>query len=139
LDDSYRAKSGRIAIHAPVHVPVEPLARRLASLKQDLDREPEPARWDFERDAASEHRDGVLLDVHAVAEAVAASASAGKELIAVDLDPEALANEAPRATREVVAAADLSHVVSTYQTRFGFVGSERGRAQNIARASQALQ
>ena len=45
---------------------------------------------------------------------------------------------APRASREAVLAIDTSAVLSRFETRFGYLGDQVGRAQNVHRAAEQM-
>ena len=133
LDDALEARRGHLAVTLDARLPVERLAARLERRKAELDQRPEPARWDFEHAAATAHRDGQLVDLYAAArtlERAVAQTDAGLEL--------PFAAVAPRATTELVAAVDRTTLVSRVETRFGYLGGQAGRAQNIGRAAHGV-
>jgi vancomycin resistance protein YoaR len=133
LDDAWQARQGRLAVSLPLQLPVDRLARSLSRFKLDVDRAPEPARWDFAAARATEHADGALVDLYATAHAAERALRGGEPRV-----PIALRTIAPRATQAMVATIDRSQVVARYQTRFAYLGDQAGRAQNIRRASEAV-
>jgi vancomycin resistance protein YoaR len=133
LDEALQARRGRIAVTIDPRLPVEPLGARLERAKADLDERPQPARWDFDRSAAVAHRDGQLVDVYALARALERASALRSAVLTL---PRLTVR--PRATADLVATIDRSMLVSRYETRFAYLGGQAGRAQNIARASQAV-
>jgi vancomycin resistance protein YoaR len=104
--------------------------------KDELDRRPVPARLDFDADTVVAHEPGVLVDVHATADAVVTAAKRGGE---GPLEvPLVVTHPLPAAQTETVAAMDRSELVARYETVFGFVGNQVGRAQNVARAAAGI-
>ncbi len=133
LDDAWQARRGKIAVALPLRIPLEPLALRLADYKIQRDRRPRPARWDHAKAAATEHRSGVLIDLYAVLEAM--TQAVGRCSTEVRLP---VGQVDPAVTTAVVTSIDRSTVLARFQTRFAFLGSQAGRAQNIARAAAQL-
>ena len=133
LDEAMRSRRGQIAVAAPLWLPADPLVERLLPTKQELDHEPEAARWEFASGRATEHREGALADLHAAVEAIGRAALRGE----VDVELPVL-ELAPRATSEVVAAIDRSEVLAAYETRYAFAGGQAGRARNVARAAAGV-
>ena len=132
VHEALQARRGAVDVPVRVELPVEPLALRLAAAKDDLDTPPVAARLDLAHHTATPHGAGRYLDVYAAAEAIlrALQDPAGpSEVVAPTFEI------APRASSEVVAAIDTSQVVSRFETRFGFLGDQAGRAQNILRAA----
>jgi vancomycin resistance protein YoaR len=136
LAEAHGAKRGWFHVSLPIALPVDGLAARLEQHKLEEDTNPVAARWSFEKDAATDHVAGAILDVYTTAARLVAAASDRAEGPArVEV---AVLHVTPAATRDRVAQIDRSSIVSRYETRYGFVGSESGRAQNIARASQGI-
>jgi vancomycin resistance protein YoaR len=133
LDDAWQARRGKVGVALPLRFPVEPLALRLAAYKTHRDRLPTAAKWDHKKDAATEHQPGVIIDLYAAAEAVLEAA--GRSAAEVRLPVKKVD---PLVTTAVAGSIDRSTVISRFQTRFAFVGSQAGRAQNIARAAAQL-
>ncbi len=133
LDEARQARRGKVAVALPLRLPIEPLALRLADEKTRRDRHPRPARWDHEKGTATEHRTGVQLDVYGAAEAIERAAGSGVTEVKLPI-----LHVDPAVTTAVAQRIDRSTVVSRYQTRFAFLGSQAGRAQNIARAAAQL-
>lgn len=136
LDAALEAQRGRVDIPVRVSLPVEPLAARLAELKEERDAPPVAAKLDVANRTATEHTPGRYLDVYAAAEAIARAAEGPEGKIAIAIPAFEIA---PRASREVVAAIDASVIVSRFETRFGYVGDQVGRAQNVARAASQME
>jgi vancomycin resistance protein YoaR len=135
VDDAWQASKGRVAVTLPWSLDAEPLARRLAPLKDALDRAPVAARWDFDAGRVVEHEAGVEVDIHATVDAVAQAARIEEGAIDVDL---VVRRPLPAAQTDVVAAMDRSQVLARYETVFGFVGNQAGRAKNVARAAAGI-
>ncbi len=136
LDEALEARRGAVDLPVRVDLPVEPLAARLERLKDERDTPPVAARLDFARRAATPHAPGRYLDVYAAAEAVARALARPGPLDGPIAVPSFAI--APRASTEAVEAIDTSQVVSRFETRFGFVGDQRGRAQNVLRAATQM-
>jgi vancomycin resistance protein YoaR len=135
LDDALEARRGAFDVPVRVDLPVEPLAGRLERMKDERDTPPVAARLDFVRHAATPHAPGRYLDVYAAAEAVARAVSDPQGPSTVEVPVFELA---PSASSDVVASIDTSKVVSRFETRFGFLGDQVGRAQNIRRAAEQM-
>src|SRR5207244_516502 len=125
---------GAVDLPVRVELPVEPLAARLERLKDERDTAPVAARLDLVHHTATAHAPGRYLDVYAAVEAVEGAVRRGEGAVVVPLF-----EIAPRASSEVVAAMDTSAVLSRFETRFGFVGNQAGRAQNIHRAADQME
>lgn len=133
LAAALEARRGAIDVPVRLSLPVEPLARRLERYKDEHDTRPRAARLDLAAHEATAHEAGRYLDLYAAVAAVHHALES--ELPIAELPPYL---EAPRATTEAVLRIDTSTVVSRYETRFGFVGGQAGRAQNIARAAEQV-
>ncbi len=133
LDDAWQARQGKLAVALPLRVPLEPLATRLAAYKTEHDVLPRAARWDHEAAAPTEHQNGALVDVHGAVEALSQVADAPASEVRLPILPLE-----PAVTSAVAASIDRSRVLSRYETRFAFLGSQVGRAKNIARAAAQL-
>jgi vancomycin resistance protein YoaR len=134
LDDALEARRGAVDLPVRVELPVEPLAARLERLKEERDTAPVAARLDLAHHTATAHAPGRYLDVYAAVEAVLGAMSRGEGAVSVPVF-----EIAPSASSEVVAAMDTSAVLSRFETRFGFVGNQVGRAQNIRRAADQME
>jgi len=128
------AHEGRYDVPLPVQLDAVALAQRLVPLKEELDLAAQPARRRIDRESAkdeiSRHEDGAYLDVYAATDALLEAALDGES--EVDLEPF---RWVPAATSEAVTGADVSTVVSSFETRFG---GPPGRDRNIARAAKQL-
>jgi vancomycin resistance protein YoaR len=138
LDAALAARTGRVDIPVRVSVPIEPLAARLAAFKDDRDTAPLSARLDFVTGEPTEHSPGRYVDVYGAAAAIdraiaARPAGSGEEAVAIPAF-----EIAPSAPRELVATLDASEVLSRFETRFGYIGPETNRAQNIRRAASMM-
>jgi vancomycin resistance protein YoaR len=136
VDESRRAAAGQVAVTVRQQLPLEPLAQRLVLFKDSIDRAPKAARWNFDAKRATAHEVGAVVDVHATVDAVAEAARSvpdGDIEVALVIE-----RTAPAATTEQVEAMDRSSLVAQYDTRFGFVGGQSGRAQNVARAAEGI-
>lgn len=135
VDEALSARRGEIAVWAPARVPVEDLAERLARLKEERDTAPRASKMDFEAKVATPHAPGRYLDLYGSAAAIERALEAGGDAGLVELPVLPIA---PRASSEVVAAVDVSQVVAKFETRFGYLGNQAGRAQNIERAASGV-
>jgi vancomycin resistance protein YoaR len=133
LDAAWQARRGKIALAVPATLPLEAIAERLAAYKEERDRRAVPSRWSWQDDKPTAAEDGLLVDVPAAAEAILAAARAHRAETALPLE-----RTHPAATAEAVAAVARSELVSSYETRYAFVGNQAGRAKNIARAAGAI-
>ncbi|MFT3769818.1 MAG: VanW family protein [Minicystis sp.] len=139
LDEVLEARRGAVDLPVRVALPAEPLAARLARAKEERDTAPVAAKLDVATHAATAHAPGRYLDVYAAADAIgnalahAAPTDAGVTAAAPSFEI------APRASAEVVAAIDVSAVVSRFETRFGYTGDQEGRAQNVRRAAEQME
>jgi vancomycin resistance protein YoaR len=139
LDDALRARRGEIDLPVRVALPAEPLAAKLARAKEEGDTPPVAAKLDVAKHTASAHAPGRYLDVYAALDAVdRALAAAPPEDAGVTAAAPAF-EIAPRASAEVVAAIDVSAVVSRFDTKFGYTGDQVGRAQNVTRAASQME
>jgi vancomycin resistance protein YoaR len=133
VDEALSAGRGEILVGAPARVPVEELAERLVRLKEERDTAPRASKMDFEAKVATPHAPGRYLDLYGAAAAIERALEGGGEVIDLPVLPIA-----PRASSEVVAAIDVSQVVAKFETRFGYLGGQAGRAQNIERAASGM-
>jgi vancomycin resistance protein YoaR len=134
IDDVLQSRRGAVDIPVRVSLPVDRLAARLERWKDERDTPPTAARLDVATHTATKHAPGRYLDVYAAAEAAARAldrqADGPVEIPAFEV--------LPSASSEVVAAIDVSTVVSRFETRFGYTGDQEGRAQNIHRAAEQI-
>lgn len=137
LDDALEARAGRRELATPLVVPVEPLAERLAAFKDEADRAARSARLDLAAKQASGGSPGRYLDAYATAAAIERALAEGNDATAI----VAVVWQAvpPLASAEVVAAIDTSQVVSSFETRFGYLGGQASRAKNVARAAGQME
>ena len=70
LDAALEARAGHVDLPVRVDLPVEPLAARLARLKEERDSAPRAAKLDLAHHTATDHAPGRYLDVYAAASAV---------------------------------------------------------------------
>jgi len=128
-----RARLADRAGRGELDVPLEPsvdtaaLLRRLAPIKDDLDRAAVNARLNLDRHEIVPERDGQALDLDQAAAAVARAAiEPGRGEI--DLP---FARVAPSVTRGLLARIDVSHVLASFGTYFSRRGDQGPRARNI--------
>lgn len=133
VDEALAARNGELSAVAPVRVPVEELATRLSRLKEERDTAPRASKMDFEANVPTSHAPGLYLDMYAAAAAIERALLLGENEVNLPVLPIA-----PRASSDVVASIDISKVVSKFETRFGFLGNQAGRAQNIERAASGM-
>lgn len=138
LDQAWEARHHRVAVSLSIALPADAVATRLAGEKESFDHAAVPARWDFAKQTVVPHQDGELLDAHAAVDALRdALAASPRETTPLDVTVP-IARQAPAATTAAVEAMDRSVQVSTFETRFGYVGNQVGRAQNVARAAAGI-
>jgi vancomycin resistance protein YoaR len=135
IDAALEAQRGHVDFPVHVRFPIEPLAEKLARIKDEHDTPPLSAKLDLAHHTASEHTPGRYLDVYAAAEALdralalpSASAVSAVAVPAFEI--------APRASREAALAVDTAQVVSRFETRFS--EGQLGRAGNIRRAASGM-
>lgn len=133
LDDALLARRGGVDVPVRVELPAERLAERLERDKELYDAKPRAAKLVLATHTATPHVPGRYLDVYGTADALASALEAGEPSVSAPVF-----EEEPRASSEVVARLDTRAVVSSYETRFGFVGGQAGRAQNVERAAAQM-
>lgn len=129
------ARRGARAVALIFEVPLGPLAERLGNFKEQHDRKPVAARFDFATSRPTEHQDGELVDVDTT---LALLVQEGLDLRSDGVVTLAVMRVLPAASIDAVAKIERSALVGRYVTRFEFVGHEAGRAQNIARAAAGI-
>jgi vancomycin resistance protein YoaR len=141
IDEALEARRGHVDIALPVDVPEGPLADRLERFKEEHDAPPVAAKLDLAHHTATPHTPGRYLDVLGALAAVDRALEIGDRAIALPAPAIALPafEIAPRASSGVVASIDTAKVVSRYETHFGYLGGQVGRAQNIARAAGEME
>src|SRR4029079_5027466 len=83
---------------------------------------------------ATAHTPGHYLDIYAAASALDRAVEREERTVVIPSF-----DIAPRASSDVVTKIDTSVVVSRFETRYGELGDQRGRAQNIRRASLGME
>ncbi|MCC6559274.1 MAG: VanW family protein [Polyangiaceae bacterium] len=138
LGEAMEARRGRVDVPIRISLPIEPLAARLDAFKDDSDRAPLDARLDFATGKPTAGSPGRYVDVYAAAAAIdRALARAAPD--AAEITAAAPAFEiAPAASPDVVAAIDTSQVLARFETRFGYLGGEANRAQNVRTAASRM-
>jgi vancomycin resistance protein YoaR len=134
IDTALEARRGNIDLKVAAAIPVEPLAARLARIKEERDAPPLAARLDLAKRTATTHTPGRYLDVYAAAAALDRAIEGGAREVSVPMF-----EIAPSASSEEVAKIDTTTVVSRFETRYGELGDQRGRAQNIRRAASQME
>jgi vancomycin resistance protein YoaR len=134
IDDALQARAGLLDVPVRTHVPVEELSARLARFKDERDAPPVASKLVLKNRTATPHAPGRYLDLYAAAAAI--DRATLRQERAVDLPVLAIA---PRASSDVVAGIDVSQVLAKFETRFGYLGNQAGRAQNIARAAEGME
>lgn len=138
LDESWEARHRKVAVSLSVALPADAVATKLADDKERFDHAAKPARYDFDQQAVVPHEDGELLDAHAAVDALRdALAASPRETSLLDVTIP-ITRLAPAATTAAVEAMDRSVRVSTFETRFGYVGNQVGRAKNVTRAAAGI-
>lgn len=131
--DALEARRGAVNIPISVRLPIEPLAERLERVKEETDTAPRGARFDFATGKPTADVPGRYVDLYAAASSLEKAAEASESRVVIPMF-----EIAPRASAALVAAIDMSKVLSTYATRYGYVGGQAGRAQNVARAAAGV-
>ncbi len=131
--ESLEARRGAINIPISVRLPIEPLVERLERVKDETDSVPRGSRYDFATGKPTTDVPGRYVDLYAAASAIEKAAESSEARIVIPMF-----EIAPRASAAVVATIDMSKVLSTYSTRYGYVGGQAGRAQNVARAAAGV-
>ena len=133
VDDALEARRGQLDIPVRIALPIEGLAARLERFKEENDTLPRAAKLDVATRQATPHHAGRSLDVYAAAAAIMRAIAANERVVEIP----AYALE-PRASSDVVARIDTTQVLSKFETRFGYLGGQAGRAQNIQRAASQM-
>lgn len=133
LEEALTARRGELDVAVRARVPVEGLAAALERFKEERDSAPRASRLDFEAGTATPHAPGTYIDIYAAAAAVERAIERGEGSVELPV-----LTIAPRASSDVVAAIDVRKVVARFETRFGFLGNQAGRAQNVARAATGM-
>jgi len=133
IDSALEARRGHIDVPVRFHLPVELLAERISRFKEEIDRAPTPAKFSFAAHTASAEAAGTYIDAYRAAELVERAAKRGDQRI--DLEPFAMP---PMATAELVAHIDTTHALGSYETRFGYLWGQEGRAQNVSHAASLI-
>ncbi len=129
-----RARAGEVDVPLPVDLPAEALAAALEPFREELDVAPRSAKRiidrEAHRDAVTPHEDGSYLDVYAAAESVLRAGLRGDGRVEL-----AAYRDVPVATTENVTRADVSTVISAFETKYG---GAPGRNKNILRGASQL-
>ncbi|MDI1483916.1 VanW family protein [Polyangium sp. y55x31] len=133
LADALSARRGDVSVPVFVTLPIEPLAAALERRKDEADTPPRGARLDFATGKPTPHVAGQYLDLYAAASAIERAAQNGETRV-----PVPTFEILPDASSEVVASIDVSRVITKYETRFGYLGGQANRAQNVARAAAGI-
>ncbi|MBI5535029.1 MAG: VanW family protein [Deltaproteobacteria bacterium] len=133
LEESLRARQGRIDVPITWSVEASALFKWLEPIKEDTDEPPLPARLDLNKHTVIPHRSGKYLDLYEAVEAVDRVARLGAPELR--LPPVEVP---PVASSEFLEKIDITQVVGHFETRFGYLGGEANRAQNIATAASRL-
>lgn len=131
--DALEARRGAINVPLSVFLPVESLAERLERIKEETDTAPRGSRFDFATEKPTADVPGRYVDLYAAASAIEKAANSKEANVAIPMF-----EIAPRASAAVVAKIDRSKILATYTTRYGYVGGQAGRAQNVARAAAGV-
>lgn len=131
--DALEARRGAINVPISIRLPIEPLAERLERLKEETDTSPRGARFDFATGKPTADVPGRYVDLYAAASAIERAAQSTESRVVIPMF-----EISPRASSAVVATIDKSKVLATYSTRYGYVGGQAGRAQNVVRAAAGV-
>ncbi len=133
LDEAWLARKGEIDVSIHARVPADELAQKLMRTKEERDTHPRSAKIKLADRSVTPHEPGRWLDLFDASERIEQAAKKGET--SAELPVRMIA---PRASSEFVATIDTSGLVSKFETRFGFVGNQQGRAQNITRAADGM-
>lgn len=133
VDATLEARRGHLDVPVHVRLPVEPLALRIERFKEEHDVVPKPAKLDFATQTPTPDVPGRYVDPYLALAALDRALAAGEHI--VDVAPFELE---PRASTAAVAKIDAREIVSKYETRFGYVGGQSNRGQNVARAASLM-
>jgi vancomycin resistance protein YoaR len=133
LNESWQARAGLVDIPLAWHIEPSTLLDELTQNKESEDRLGVPSRFDFSTRSVIPHRPGSFLDPFATLDALDHLVRAGGTEL----------NAAYSAVPPIVTAAflhdlDMSQRVGHYETRFGYLGGQADRAQNIRTAAEKL-
>lgn len=129
-----RASRGEIDVPLLLDVDADVLAEKLLPLREQVDEDPVPARYDFEEKAVIAHSEGRYLDGQAALSAVLSAAKAGASLIELSR-----ASLSPRVSSEYLERVDIGKVLAKFQTSFSRSGLQSSRrARNIEVAASRL-
>ncbi len=131
--DALEARRGAVNVPVTVRLPIEPLAERLQRLKEETDTSARGARFDFATGKPTTDVPGQYVDLYAAASAIEKAAATGQDRVTIPMF-----EISSRASAAVVATIDMSKVLATYSTKFGYVGGQAGRAQNVGRAAAGV-
>ena len=133
LVEAIEARRGAVNVPISVRLPIEPLAEKLERIKEEADSPPRGARFDFATGKPTTDIPGRYLDLYSAASRLEKSAESPESQVVIPMF-----EIAPRASAAVVATIDQSKILATYTTRYGYVGGQAGRAQNVARAAAGV-
>ena len=133
IHDGQRAKRGEVNVPLFVRIDDEALYARLSPLREQTDRDPVQARYDFAAKNVVEHQAGLYLDIEGALADILAAAETGKDVVELRR-PEL----PPRVSTDYVAKVDASQLLARFETRFSRSGSQARRAKNIEVASSRL-
>jgi len=133
IHDGQRAKRGEVNVPLFLRIDDEALHARLEPLREQTDRDPVNARYDFANRKVIEHQAGLYLDIEGAHAAVLQAAQEGHE--AVQLHRIELP---PRVSSDYVASVDTSRMLARFETRFSRSGAQGRRARNIEVAASRL-
>lgn len=137
--EAWAARRHGAEVSIPFSVPVETLAEALAAWKEREDRRPRDARLDPTSREVTAEEAGRAIDVYATADALERALDrAGRGGPAIDALDVALLREEPRVTQEVARSLDVGVAVSRFETRYGWLGGQAGRARNVALAASRV-
>jgi vancomycin resistance protein YoaR len=137
--EAWATRRSGAAVAIPYSVPVEPLAEVLALWKEREDRRPRDARLDPTSREVSAEEAGRAVDVYATADALERALDrAGRGGSAIDAIDVALLREEPRVTGELARSLDVGTAVSRFETHYGWLGGQAGRARNVALAASRI-
>jgi len=122
---------GNLGLSAKDGLDEQKLEAALLELKKGYDQSPRDARMDLETPKMIKERDGHAIDLYGAANAIEMAAYAGRNTVDVPM-----VTLPPAVTVKDLGIDDISHVLSTFTTRFSIV--ETSRNYNLKLAASKL-
>jgi vancomycin resistance protein YoaR len=136
-DLALRAANGDLDVPLFVTTDADPLVKLLAKIKEDRDRPPISARFDFDHGGARAEVNGKYIDVDAARARVAEIAASPTTNVphVVELQTRGFS---PRIVSSFVSTIDVAATLSSFDTFFSRRGDQERRGKNIDVAASKL-